>query len=222
VAEEGAMKETTIILADDHPLLRLGLREIIHQHSGFRVVAEAGNGERAFELIEQLRPSIAILDIDMPKLSGLEVVKKILTRKIPTEIIILTMHSEASFFERALDLGVLAYVSKDSVENEIFAAIESVQNGKPYISSSLSDILLKRNNRSKEGVEKKLGITELSPAERKVLKLVADNKTTKEIADMLFVSERTVESHRSSICTKLDLHGQNALLRYAMAFKNRI
>ena len=216
------MKETTIVLADDHPLLRLGLREIIHRHAGFRVVAEAGNGERAFELIEQLRPSIAILDIDMPKLSGLEVVKKILTRKIPTEIIILTMHGEASFFERALDLGVLAYVSKDSVENEIFAAIESVQNGKPYISSSLSDVLLKHNNRSKEGVEKKLGITELSPAERKVLKLVADNKTTKEIADMLFVSERTVESHRSSICTKLDLHGQNALLRYAMTFKNRI
>jgi DNA-binding NarL/FixJ family response regulator len=216
------MREITIILADDHPLLRLGLREIIHQHTGFRVVAEAGNGERALELIEQLRPSIAILDIDMPKLSGLDVVKQILKRKIPTEIIILTMHGEASFLERAIDLGVMGYVLKESVEYEICAAIESVHNGKPYVSPSLSNILLKRNNRSKEGVEKKLGITELSPAERKVLKLVADNKTTKEIADMLFVSERTVESHRSSICSKLDLHGQNALLRYAMTIKNRI
>ena len=142
------MKETTIILADDHPLLRLGLREIIHQHTGFRVVAEAGNGERALELIEQLRPSIAILDIDMPKMSGLEVVKQILKRKIPTEIIILTMHGEASFFERAIDLGVMGYVLKESVENEIFAAIESVRNGKSYVSPSLSNILLKRNNRS--------------------------------------------------------------------------
>jgi DNA-binding NarL/FixJ family response regulator len=216
------MRETTIILADDHPLLRLGLRDIIHQHAGFRVIAEAGNGERALELIEELRPAIAVLDIDMPKMSGLEVVKQILAQKIPTEIIILTMHDEASFFERALDLGISAYVLKDSVENEIFAAIESVQNGKPYISPSLSNILLKRNHRSQEGIEKKLGITDLTPAERKVLKLVADNKTTKEIADLLFISERTVESHRSSICSKLDLHGQNALLRYAMTFKNRI
>jgi len=216
------VKDTTIILADDHPLLRLGLREIIHQHDGFRIVAEAGSGDRALELIEQLRPAIAILDIDMPKLSGLEVVKQVIARKIPTEIIILTMHDEASFLERALDLGVLGYVLKDSVENEIFSAIESVKNGKPYISPSLSNILLKSNSHSKEGSQKKLGITDLTPTEYKILKFVADDKTTKEIADMLFVSERTVESHRSSICAKLDLHGQNALLRYAITLKNRL
>ena len=216
------MKETTIILADDHPLLRMGLREIIQQHAGFRIVAEAGNGERALELIEGLRPAIAVLDIDMPKLSGLEIVKHVLAHKIPTEIIILTMHEEVSFFERALDLGVLGYVLKDSVEHEIIAAIESVQSGKPYVSPSLSSILLKRNPHAQEGMEKKLGIADLTATERKVLRLVADNKTTKEIADLLFVSERTVESHRSSICSKLDLHGQNALLRYAMTLKNRL
>ena len=216
------MRETTIILADDHPLMRLGLREIIHQHTGFRVVADAGNGERALELIEEVRPSLAILDIDMPKLSGLEVAKQILARKIPTEIIILTMHSEASFFERAMDLGVSGYVLKESVEHEICEAIESIVNGKPYVSPSFSNILLKRNSHAQEGIEKKLGLTDLSPSERKVLKLVADNKTTKEIADILFVSERTVESHRSSICSKLGLHGQNSLLRYAMTLKNRL
>jgi len=216
------MKETTIILADDHPLLRMGLREIIQQHAGFRIVAEAGNGERALELIEGLRPAIAVLDIDMPKLSGLEIVKHVLTHKIPTEIIILTMHEEVSYFERALDLGVMGYVLKESVEHEIIAAIESVQSGKPYVSPSLSSILLKRNPHAQEGTEKKLGIADLTATERKVLRLVADNKTTKEIADLLFVSERTVESHRSSICSKLDLHGQNALLRYAMTLKNRL
>jgi DNA-binding NarL/FixJ family response regulator len=113
-------------------------------------------------------------------------------------------------------------VLKESVQNEIFSALESVHQGKPYISPALSNILLKRTHRSQEGVEKKLGIVDLTPAERKVLTLVADNKTTKEIADLLFVSERTVESHRSSICSKLDLHGQNALLRYAMTMKDRI
>ena len=216
------MRDTTIILADDHPLLRLGLREIIHQHAGFRIIAEAGNGERALELIEQLRPDIAILDIDMPKRTGIEVVKQILERKIPTEVIILTMHDETSFFEKALDLGVMGYVLKESVEHEICTAIESVHNGKAYFSPSFSNIFLKYNHHSQEGAEKKLGISDLTPTERKVLDMVADNKTTKEIADILFVSERTIESHRSSICTKLDLHGQNALLRYAITFKNRI
>jgi DNA-binding NarL/FixJ family response regulator len=216
------MRDTTIILADDHPLLRLGLREIIHQQDGFRVVAEAGNGERALELIEGLRPAIAILDIDMPKISGLEVVRQVIARKIPTEIIILTMHSEPSYLERALDLGISGYVLKDSVDHEIIAAIKSIQNGKPYVSPYFSNILLKRNPRTREGTEKKLGISDLTPTERKVLKLVANDKTTKEIAEMLFVSERTIESHRSSICVKLDLHGQNALLRYAMTMKDRL
>jgi len=148
-------------------------------------------------------------------------VKQILARKLPTEVIILTAHSEATFFEKAMDIGVMGYVSKDSIENEIFAAIDSISHGKPYVSPSLSHLLLKRNDRSREGTEKKLGLADLSPAERKVLNLVAENKTTKEIAEILFISERTVESHRSSICAKLDLHGQNALLHYAMTLQNR-
>lgn len=217
-----ANKKITILIADDQPLLRVGLREIIEQHSGFRVIAEAGNGERALALIEQVKPSIAILDIEMPKLDGLEVAKLIVERKIPIEIIVLTMYDDPKYFKQAMDLGVMGYVSKGSAGIEIVEAIESVLKGKHYISPSLSDILLKSNPGSQEGVEKKLGIADLTPTERKVLKLVADNKTTKEISDILYISERTVESHRSSICTKLNLHGQNALLHYALEIKSRL
>jgi DNA-binding NarL/FixJ family response regulator len=216
------MKDITIILADDHPLLRIGLREIIHRHEEFRIVGEASNGEKALELIERLRPAVAVLDIDMPKMSGLEIAKIILDRNIPTEVIILTMHDEASFLERALELGVMGYVMKDSVEAEIADALESLQHGKPYISPTLTNLLLKRAPRSQSGADKKLGLADLTPTERKVLKFVADDKTTKEIAELMFVSERTVESHRSSICSKLDLHGQNALLRFAVNIKSRL
>jgi two-component system response regulator DegU len=215
-------KEIAIVIADDHPLLRLGLRQIIEQRGDLLVVGEAGNGERALELIEQTKPSLAILDIDMPKMDGLEVARSVSERKIPIEVIILTMYEGESYFKRAMDVGVLGYVLKKNAMAEIGEAIDSVVQGKHYISPSLSEILLKSRKGLQKGTEKKLGITDLTPTERKVLKLVAENKTTKEISDILFVSERTVESHRSNICAKLDLHGQNALLRFALEFKSRL
>jgi DNA-binding NarL/FixJ family response regulator len=217
-----AAKEITIVIADDHPLLRLGLRQVIEQRSDLRVIGEAGNGERALELIEQMKPSVAILDIDMPKMDGLEVAKCIAERKMPVEVIILTMYEGEKYFKHAMDFGVLGYVLKNNTAAEIGEAIDSVLKGRHYISPSLSEILLKSNRDLQKGTEKKLGVADLTPAERKVLKLVADNKTTKEISDILFISERTVESHRSNICAKLNLHGQNALLHYALEIKSHL
>lgn len=217
-----AAKEITIVIADDHPLLRLGLRQIIEQRNDLRVVGEAGNGERALELIEQMKPSVAILDIDMPKMDGIEVAKCVSERKMSAEVIILTMYDGEKHFKQAMDAGALGYVLKNNAVAEIGEAIDSVFQGKHYISPFLSEILMKSNRGSQKGIEKKLGIADLTPTERKVLKLVADNKTTKEISDILFISERTVESHRSNICSKLDLHGQNALLHYALEFKSRL
>ena len=214
--------EIPIVIADDHPLLRLGLRQIIEQRRDLHVVGEAGNGERALELIEQTKPSVAILDIDMPKMDGLEVAKCISERKMPVEVIILTMYEGEKYFKRAMDVGALGYVLKNNAVAEIGDAIDSVLRGKHYISPSLSEILLKSNKGLQKTSEQRLGISDLTPTERKVLKLVADNKTTKEISDLLFISERTVESHRSNICAKLDLHGQNALLHFALEFKSRL
>jgi DNA-binding NarL/FixJ family response regulator len=212
---------TTLLLADDHPLMRKGLKEVIEEDGRYTIVAEAGDGEQALELILRHQPSIAILDIDMPRLGGLELAKTVLSKRIPVELIILTMHDRQTVFNRAMDLGVLGYVVKDSALTDILDAITSVASGKPYISPSLSGLLLKRSH-SADVADSSLIMSLLTPTERKILRLIAEEKTTKEIADQLFVSVRTIDTHRAHICSKLDLHGPTALLRFALENKSRI
>lgn len=206
---------TTLLLADDHPLMRKGLREVIEEDGRYTIVAEAGDGEKTLELVERHQPSITIVDIDMPRLGGLEVAKIILSKKIPVDIIILTMHDKQNIFNRAMDLGVMGYVVKDSALTDILDAITSVASGKHYISPSLSGHLLNRS-RSGEIEGGRAAASILTPMERKILRLIADDKTTKEIADHLSVSIRTIDTHRARICFKLDLHGPTALLRFAL------
>lgn len=209
---------THILLADDHPILRKGLREIIEEGENFSVVAETSNGESALALIEQYLPDIAVLDVDMPKMSGLEVAVAVQEKKLKTKIIILTMYDNENIFNRALDSGVLGYLLKDNAISEILEALQKVNEGKYYITPSLSEFLVKRapNRQTREG-QNILG--QLSPTERKVLKLVSDNLTNKEIAEKLFISIRTVETHRNNICQKLNLQGPNALLKFAVENK---
>ena len=140
------MKEATIIIADDHPLMRKGLKDIIEGGSEWKIVGEAGDGESALELIEKLKPTAAVIDIDMPKLNGLEVVKIINQKKIPVKIIILTMYDKETIFNRAMDLGVRGYVIKDSAVTEVVEALKNVISGKYYISPVFSDFLLKRGH----------------------------------------------------------------------------
>jgi DNA-binding NarL/FixJ family response regulator len=214
------MKETaTIIIADDHPLMRKGLKDIIDNSNNWSVIGEAGDGESALELIEKLKPSAAIIDIDMPKLNGLEVVKIINQKKLPVRTIILTMYDKETIFNRAMDLGVMGYVLKDSAVTEIVEALKNIITGKFYISPAFSDFLLKRGHYSTEENTAE-GISRLTSTERKILKMIAGNMTTKDIANELFVSIRTVETHRTNICNKLDLHGTNALLRFALSHQN--
>ncbi|MCI0563455.1 MAG: response regulator transcription factor, partial [Nitrososphaera sp.] len=210
-----AADTTTLLLADDHPLMRKGLREVIEEDGRYTIVAEAGDGVKALELVEQHQPSIAILDIDMPRLGGLELAHTILSKKIPVDIIILTMHDKQNVFNRAMDLGVMGYVVKDSALTDILDAITSVALGGHYISPSLSGLLLKRSH-SRETEEERAILALLTPTERKILRLIAEERTTKEIADQLFVSSRTIDTHRAHICSKLDLHGPTALLRFAL------
>jgi DNA-binding NarL/FixJ family response regulator len=212
---------TTLLLADDHPLMRKGLREVIEEDGRYTIVAEAGDGEKALELIERHKPSIAIVDIDMPRLGGLDLAKTILSKRMPVDIIILTMHDKQNVFNRAMDLGVTGYVVKDSALTDILDAITSVASGKHYISPSLSGLLLKRSH-SEETTDYSTLMSLLTPTERKILRLIAKEKTTKEIADHLFVSIRTIDTHRARICSKLDLHGPTALLRFALENKSKI
>lgn len=210
---------TAILLADDHPLLRKGLKETIEEENGFTVVAEASNGESALALIEQYHPAIAVLDVDMPKMSGLQVAEAVQKKKLDTRIVILTMYDNEKIFDRAMDLGVKGYLLKDNAVSEITDALQKISEGKYFITPSLSDRLVKRSAMTNTRAEEHAGLASLTETERKILRLVAENQTSKEIAEKLFISPRTVETHRNNICQKLDLQGTNSLLKFAMENK---
>ncbi len=212
---------TPIILADDHPLMRKGLKEMIEEEGSFRIVADANNGESALALIEQHRPLIAVLDIDMPKLSGLEVAAAVKKGKIPVRLIILTMYDTESMFTKAMDLGVMGYVLKESAATEVVDALKSVREGKHYITPSMTGTLVRQRNASTAfRSEEQLALSQLTAAERKVLRLIGQDLSTRQIADTLFVSPRTIDTHRNNICQKLDLHGASALLKFALEHKH--
>ncbi len=211
-----------IIIADDHPIVRQGLRQMIEADPNFTVVGEAGDGAETLRLIETHLPDVAVIDIDMPKLSGFEVVQEIARKKIGVGIIFLTMHSEEEIFQQALDLGVNGYVLKDSATTDIVAGIKSIARGKPYISPSLSVLLLNRRRRTEQLKSEKPELDRLSPTERRILKLIAEDKTSKEIGAELFISHRTVHSHRANICQKLNLRGNLALVKFALTHRSEL
>lgn len=212
----------TVLIADDHPIFRTGLRQVLESDAAVRVVAEAGNGDEALAIIEALRPDVAVLDIDMPGRDGLDVARSLRDRRSPTRVIILTLHTDARFLDAALDAGVHGYVPKESAVTDIGGAIRSVHAGQQYVSPALSGLLISRSRRA-EALAKELPALEaLTPTEMRVLKLVAEIRTTKEIADALCISPRTVEHHRTSIATKLELRGSHALTRFAVQHQSAL
>lgn len=212
--------KVNMVIADDHPLMRKGIADILEENKQWKVVGEAADGEQALHLIDEVHPQVLIIDIDMPKVNGLEVAKIIQRRSLPVSVIVLTMYDNETIFNRAVDYGVKGYVLKDSVVTEIVDAVRSVVAGKHYLSPSMSGFLVKRAQSMTANAGSIAEIARLTPAERRVLKMIADNRTTKQIAEELFISVRTVETHRSNICQKLGLHGTNALLRFALEHKN--
>jgi DNA-binding NarL/FixJ family response regulator len=216
------MTEARILIADDHPVFRQGLRQIIEAQSDLRVVAEAGDGEEALRLARELKPDVALLDIDMPRLDGFEVARAVRGECLPVEVIFLTMHTGEDIFNEALDLGVRGYVVKDSAVTEITGCLRAVLSGKHFISPSVSGHLFNRSQRTVHLAREKPGLRNLTATERRILGLIAENKTSREIADELSVSPRTVENHRSNICQKLELHGAHVLLKFALEHKSQL
>lgn len=212
----------TIVIADDHPIFRKGLREVIESDSSLKIVGEAPDGNAALTAISAIKPDLAILDVDMPGLDGFAVTKALRDRRLPTQVIILTMHKDERFLNAALDAGVKGYLLKDGVVAEIITAIGAVQSGQHYISPALSSFLVGRMRRTGQLASRVPGLATLTPTERKVLTLLAEFKTTKEIADVLCVSPRTVDHHRANIATKLDLRGSHALTRFAVENQSAI
>ena len=214
--------EIRVLIADDHPVVRQGLRQTIETDRGLKIVAEAGDGGVALEQIKTLLPEVAVLDIDMPVKDGFAVATAIREEKLPVAIIFLTIHREEELFQAAMDMGVKGYVLKDSATTDIIAGIKTVAGGQPYISPSLSAYLINRGARSIALIKEKPGIQDLTSMERRVLKLIAEDKTSKDIAKELFISHRTVETHRTNISRKLELHGSLALIKFAVAHKSQL
>lgn len=208
-------QEVTVLIVDDHPLLRRGLRDVIGHNSRFKIVGEAADGEEALRQISCLTPQIVILDIDMPRRNGLETIRAIRQLLSPVKVIILTMYKEEDMFNAAMDLGVKAYVLKENAANDILNALEKVDRGEAFVSASMLEAGQRRSERVRELLLSKPQIESLTPAERRILKLIGEDYTSKEIANLLHLSVRTVDNHRQHICDKLKLHGTHTLLKFA-------
>lgn len=214
------MGTITIIVADDHPLFRSGVIDAVSKMPNIHVIGHAENGMKAYQEILALRPDIAILDIEMPILSGLDVAKKVLGEKHHTRIILLTMHKTKSFFLDAMESGVQGYLLKDNAIEELLECIASVSLGKPFVSPQFKGFINDQiESSSKELIMVK---TLLTPTEKVILKLISEGKTSTEIASLLFVSPNTVDNHRSNISKKLKLEGKNSLLKFSIQIKNEL
>ena len=212
----------TVLIADDHPIFRRGLRDIITATPSLRLVAEVADGLAAWEQMRRLQPAVAVLDFEMPGLDGLQVALKARQAALPVATVMLTMHKEEDLFNQAMDSGVLGYLLKENAAEDLLHCVRSVVAGRSFISSILSDFLLRRSARVQAFRQTKPSLEDLTPTERHILQLIATDLTSKEIADRLDISVRTVENHRFHICEKLNLHGSHSLLKFAYDHKSSL
>ena len=208
-----------IVIADDHPIFRRGLCDVIETDPTLRLVGQAANGEEVIELIGRESPAIAILDVHMPKLTGLQVARKLRDARTPVKLVLLTMYEDESLLNEALDLGIDAYVLKENAAEDLIQAIRAVAAGKIFITASMTGALLRLRSESDDLHRERPGLQRLTPTERKILRLIADDRTSKEIADLLGCAVRTVETHRQNMSQKLALSGSHSLLKFA--YENR-
>jgi DNA-binding NarL/FixJ family response regulator len=210
------VSQIRILLADDHTIIRSGLRLLLDQQADFTVVAEASNGREAVELVAEEHPDVAVLDIGMPQLNGIEATQQIVSKESQTKVVILSMHADEGYVLRALKAGARAYILKNSAEADLIRAVRTVADGKSFFSPVISKMLLEdyvRQIRDKH-VEDSYDL--LTPREREILQLLAEGRTNKEVASLLHLSVYTVDAHRGNILQKLHLHGVPELILYAV------
>jgi two-component system response regulator NreC len=208
--------ETRVLLADDHGIVRTGLRFVLESEPGMAVVAEASNGREAVALCEQLKPEVAIVDVAMPQLNGIEAVSLIGKTSPKTQSLILSMHTDESYILRAISAGAKGYILKDAVEDEILPAVRAVLNGKSYFSPSIAKTLSEDYIRylRQRGLEDSYEL--LTDREKEVLQLLAEGRSNKEVANVLGLSVTTVETHRTNLMQKLGLHSTAEIVLYAV------
>lgn len=196
-----------IIVADDHPLMRKGLKTVLETEERFEVIAQASNGIEAFTALQESPADIITLDVEMPEMSGIEVARKIIEEQVEIKIVFLTMYKDEDMFNEAMDIGASGYVLKENAVDDIVDCIKEVSKGSYYISPLISKYLINRQKKMQSLSDSSPSINDLTKTERNILRMVAQNKTSKEIAEELFIASKTVENHRTNISRKLNLSG---------------
>jgi two-component system, NarL family, response regulator NreC len=210
------MKEIRILLADDHTVVRKGLRLLLENQPGFKVVAEAANGREAVALAEEHTPDVVVIDVGMPILNGIEAARQISGKLPHTAVVFLSMHSDEAYVLKALKAGARAYLLKDSAEYDLINAVKAVSEGKAFFSPVISKMLVEDYVRQMQERKVEDSYELLTTREREVLQLLAEGKSNKEVAGILNLSLYTVETHRSNIFQKLNLHSSAELILYAI------
>ncbi len=210
------IKKHTILLADDHSILRAGLRSILNSKSDFEVVAEVDNGMDAIKTALSLKPDLLLTDLSMPKTNGTEAIRELKKRLPEIKCIVLTMHTSEEYIHTALDAGADGYVLKDDSHEELLAAIKNVLNGKTYLSPSICGNVVSGYLNSTGSSKPATSWDVLTKREREIIKLIAEGNRSKDIAEHLSISIKTVEKHRSNLMKKLNMHSLGSLTNYAM------
>jgi two-component system, NarL family, response regulator NreC len=210
------MKPIRILLADDHTVVRKGLRLLLESQPGFHVIADAANGREAVVMAEEHRPDVVVMDVAMPTLNGIEAARQISARLPQTAVVFLSMHSDEGYVLKALKAGARAYLLKDSAEQDLINAVIAVSEGKAFFSPAISKMLVEDYMRQMQERKLEDSYELLTTREREVLQLLAEGKNNKEVAGVLNLSLYTVETHRSNIFQKLNLHSGAELILYAI------
>ena len=207
-----------VLIAEDHLMVRAGIRALLEKAGDIHVMGEASNGQEAIEMTETLKPDVLIMDIMMPRMNGIQAAENLRDMKLPTRILLLSMYSDEGFVHQSLQHGVKGYVLKSSVSDELLWAVRAVANGKTYLSSPISEIVVESAIHPHSAQQDSDPLSSLSPREKEILQLIAEEYTSAEIGKMLFISEKTVEKHRTKLMEKLNVRNLAGLVRLAVKY----
>ncbi|MEP6894484.1 MAG: response regulator transcription factor [Chloroflexota bacterium] len=205
-----------VLIADDHLMVRAGIRALLEKAGDIHVVGEASNGQEALEMTQEYVPDVLVMDIMMPRMNGIQAAENIRKLKLPTHILLLSMYSDEGLVYQALKSGVKGYVLKTSVSDELLWAVHAVASGKTYLSSQVSEIMVENAVNPHTYGQDHDPLSNISPREKEILQLIAEEHTSTEIAKLLFISEKTVEKHRASLMEKLNVRNLAGLVRIAV------